>query len=62
MDDNDEIHLSGKTIISPVYKTDENEEPSHFEDIPNTRDGRTASPDSVDADHDDIQLLEDQRS
>ena len=62
MVDHDNNNLFGKIVLSLARKTGGNEEPPHLEDIPNNRDGRTASLDSIDADHNDIQFLENQKS
>lgn len=56
VDNNDQL-LFGKTILSPVRKSDINDISPHLEDLINHRDGRTASPKSKD-DGDQDSLLD----
>ena len=54
--------MSGKTILSPVHKTDGGQQHPRLEDLLGPRDGKTASPDSADARRSDNKILDGGRS
>ena len=58
MADHDDLHMSGKTILSPSRKTDRSQEHPHLEDNLGFRDRQTASLDSTNARCSDDQFLD----
>ena len=60
MVDRDDHKLSGKIVLSLTRNTDGSQGHLHLEDNFGTRDRHTASPDSIDADHDNNLFLDEQ--
>ena len=60
MADHDDHQLSGNNVLSPACKTNRSQGHPHLKDNFGARDRHTASPDSINADHDNNPFLDEQ--
>ena len=60
MVDHDDHHIFGKIVLSPTFQTDGSQEHPHLQDDFDVRDGHTASPDSINTERKNEQILDEQ--